>query len=231
MIENVALLGLSCAFNPVLLAVVLLTLASEHPKRMLGAYTAGAFTWSVGLGIGVVAIATSADVLGSSSSASRPGADLGFGVLLLLGALWYASGRAEQRKARRAAVAQAEAAKDGKPQKPPLSERLLSGPPALAFFAGVVLNFPSVRYIAAMKEIVAANVAEHEQVVAILIFNLLMLSPAIVPLAFLSFRPEQTKAVLTRLDAWMRAHARTLITGILVVLGLYLTIKGIVGLV
>jgi hypothetical protein len=229
-IENVALLGLSCAFNPVLLAVVLLTLASEHPKRMLGAYTAGAFTWSVGLGIGVVAVATSADVLGSSSSASRPGADLGFGVLLLLGAAWYASGRAEQRKARRAAVAQAEAAKDGKPPKPPLAERLLSGPPALAFFAGVVLNFPSVRYIAAMKEIVAANVAEHEQVVAILIFNLLMLSPAIVPLAFLSFRPEQTKAVLVRLDASMRANARSLITGILVVLGLYLTIKGIVGL-
>ncbi len=230
MFETVALLGLSCAFNPVLIAVVLLTLASERPKRMLGAYTAGAFTWSVGLGIGVVAVATDAEVFGSSSSSSRPVADLVLGVLLLVGAVWYATGRAEARKARKAALAEAEKAKDGGPQKPPLAERLLSGPPALAFFAGVVLNFPSVRYIAAMKEIVVADVVERQQVLAILIFNLLMLSPAIVPLAFLSFRPEETKATLERLDAWMRRHSRTLISGVLGVLGLYLSAKGIVGL-
>jgi Sap, sulfolipid-1-addressing protein len=230
MFENVALLGLSCAFNPVLLAVVLLTLASERPKRMLGAYTAGAFTWSVGLGIGVVAVATSADVFGSSSSSSRPGADLVLGVLLLVGSVWYATGRAEARKARKAALAEAEKAKDGGPQKPPLAERLLSGPPALAFFAGVVLNFPSVRYIAAMKEIVVADVAERQQVLAILLFNLLMLSPALVPLALLSFRPEETKVTLKRLDAWMRRHSRTLISGVLGALGLYLSAKGVVGL-
>jgi Sap-like sulfolipid-1-addressing protein len=230
MFETVALLGLSCAFNPVLIAVVLLTLASERPKRMLGAYTAGAFTWSVGLGIGVVAVATDAEVFGSSSSPSRPVADLVLGVLLLVGAVWYATGRAEARKARRAALAEAEKAKDGGPQKPPLAERLLSGPPALAFFAGVVLNFPSVRYIAAMKEIVVADVVERQQVLAILIFNLLMLSPAIVPLAFLSFRPEETKVTLERLDAWMRRNSRVLISGVLGVLGLYLSAKGIVGL-
>jgi hypothetical protein len=33
-IENVALLGLSCALNLVLLGVVPLTLASDRPKRM-----------------------------------------------------------------------------------------------------------------------------------------------------------------------------------------------------
>lgn len=230
MFENVALLGLSCAFNPVLLAIVLLTLASERPKRMLGAYVAGAFTWSVGLGIGVVAVATNAEVFGAKSSASRPGADLAFGVALLAGAVWYATGRAEQRKARRAAVAQAEAAKDGRPQKPPLAERLLSGPAALAFVAGVVLNFPSVRYIAAMKEIVVADVSERQQILAILLFNLLMLSPAIVPLALLSFRPEETKGAIARLDTWMRRNARTLITVVLGGLGLYLSVKGIVGL-
>ncbi len=230
MFENVALLGLSCAFNPVLLAIVLLTLASERPQRMLGAYVAGAFTWSVGLGIGVVAVATSADLFGAKSSPSRPGADLAFGVALLAGAVWYGTGRAERLKARRAALAQAEAAKEGKPQKPPLAERLLAGPAPLAFFAGVVLNFPSVRYIAAMKEIVVADVSEHQQILAILIFNLLMLSPAIVPLSLLSFRPEGTKAALVRLDMWMRRNARTLITLVLGALGLYLSVKGILGL-
>jgi Sap, sulfolipid-1-addressing protein len=225
MIVNVALLGASCALNPVLLAVVLVTLASEHPKRMLGAYFAGAFTWSVGLGIGVVTVASNAEVFGGSSSQSRPVFDLVVGGLLLLGAFLKGSGRADRFKARRAA---AKPAPDpGKPSRPPLNERLLSGSASLAFFAGVVLNFPSLRYIEAMKEIVVAEVSKQQQVLAILLFNLLMLSPAIVPLMLLSARPKETKDAIARLDARMHANARVLITGVLAVLGIYLVIKGI----
>ena len=247
MIENVALLGASCALNPVLLGVVLLTLASERPKRMLGAYVAGAFTWSVGLGIGIVTIASGADAFGGKSSPSRPIFDLAAGVALLVGAYWYATGRAARRKARRAAAKAAaeevKAAKEGKaagdakaageaqaeePQKAPLQERLLSGSVPLAFVAGVALNFPSVRYIEAMKEIVVANVSSHERILAILLFNVLMLSPAIVPLGLLAVRPEGTRTAITRLDAWLRAHMRILLTAVLVAFGLYLIAKGIV---
>ena len=100
MIVNVALLGASCALNPVLLAVVLLTLASEHPKRMLGAYFAGAFTWSVGLGIGVVTVASDAEAFGGHSSSSRPIFDLVVGCLLLAGAFLKGTGRVDRFKAR-----------------------------------------------------------------------------------------------------------------------------------
>jgi hypothetical protein len=228
MIVNVALLGASCALNPVLLAVVLLTLASEHPKRMLGAYFAGAFTWSVGLGIGVVTVASDTEALGGHSSSSRPIFDLVVGGLLLAGAFLKGTGRLDRFKARRDAARPAPDPEQ--PSKPPLAERLLSGRVSLAFFAGVVLNFPSMRYIAAMKEIVVAEVSKHQQVLAILLFNVLMLSPAIVPLALLSFRPEETKSAIARLDAWMRAHARALLTGVFAALGLYLVIKGVVAL-
>ncbi len=230
MIENVALLGLSCALNPVLLGVVLLTLASDRPKRMLGAYTAGAFTWSVGIGIGAVRVATSADAFGGKSSSSRPIFDLAAGAALLAGAVFYGTGRAAQRKARRVAAKAAAGGRTSKSEKTPLAERLLSGPVWLAFVAGVALNFPSVRYIAAMKEIVVANVSIHEQVLAILLFNVLMLSPAIVPLAFLVFHPEGTRAVMTRLDAWLRAHSHLLLTIVFAVLGAYLMVKGAVAL-
>jgi hypothetical protein len=227
-IANVAILGLSCAFNPVLLGIVLLTLASERPKGMLGAYLAGAFTWSVGLGIGAVAVATSAGVFGSRSSSSNPIIDIAVGALLIAGALLYATGRVQRWRARRAARAAARAPRE--PQKPPLAERLLSGSIGLAFVAGVILNFPSLRYIEALKEIAVANVSQREQILAVLLFNLLMLSPAIVPLAFLVFRPEGTKAAVARLDAWMRAHSRVLLTLALGATGLYLTGKGIAGL-
>jgi hypothetical protein len=256
-IENVALLGLSCALNPVLLGVVLLTLASERPKRMLGAYTAGAFTWSVGIGIGVVRVASSADAFGGKSSSSRPVFDLAAGVALLAGSVFYGTGRAARRKARRAAAKAAagssaarNAASDNaaavgdaaaversagdapaaEADKQPLAERLLSGPIWLAFVAGVVLNFPSIRYIEAMKEIVVANVSIHAQVLSILLFNVLMLSPAIVPLAFLVFRPDGTREAMTRLDAWLRSHSHLLLTVVLAALGLYLIVKGIAAL-
>jgi hypothetical protein len=229
-IENVALLGLSCAFNPVLLGVVLLTLASERPKRMLGAYVAGAFTWSVGIGIGVVRVASGVEAFGGKSSPSRPIFDLVAGVALLAGSAWYGTGRAARRKARKAAAEVAVGEQPDEAAKPPLAERLLSGPVWLAFVAGVVLNFPSVRYIEAMKEIVVANVSIHEQVLAILLFNLLMLSPAIVPLAFLVFRPDGTRAVMTGIDAWLRAHSHILLTVVFAGLGLYLLVKGVVGL-
>jgi len=55
MIGNVVALGLSAAVNPVLVGVVLVTLASPRPKALLGAYLAGAMTFSIGLGIGAVA--------------------------------------------------------------------------------------------------------------------------------------------------------------------------------
>lgn len=231
MIENVALLGLSCAFNPVLLGIVLLTLASERPKRMLGAYVAGAFTWSVGLGIGVVRVASGAEAFGGKSSPSRPIFDLVVGVALLAGSAWYGTGRAARRKARKAAAEAAAGKRVDQAAKPPLAERLLSGPVWLAFVAGVLLNFPSVRYIEAMKEIVVANVSAHEQVLAILLFNLLMLSPGIVPLGFLVFRPDGTRAVMTGIDAWLRAHSHLLLTFVLAGLGLYLLAKGVIELV
>jgi Sap, sulfolipid-1-addressing protein len=246
---NVALLGLSCALNPVLLAVVLLTLSTERPKRMLGAYVAGAFTWSVGLGIGVVSVASNAEAFGGHSSSSRPIFDIVAGGLLLAGAFWYGSGRAARRKASRAAAKEAADTATGiadstkgaadvtgrsteteEPQKPPLSERLLSGPIPLAFAAGVVLNLPSVRYIEAMKEIVVADVSRQQQILAILLFNLLMLSPAIVPLALIFYRPDATRAAIARMDAWMRTNSQALLGGVLAAVGLYLTIKGIVAL-
>ncbi|HEY3759281.1 MAG TPA: GAP family protein [Solirubrobacteraceae bacterium] len=230
MIENVALLGLSCALNPVLLGIVLLTLASERPKRMLGAYVAGAFTWSVGLGIGAVRVASGVDAFGGGSSPSRPVFDLLAGLALLTSAAWYGTGRAARRKARKAAAKVAADSGEEQPTKQPLAERLLSGPVWLAFLAGVLLNFPSVRYIEAMKEIVVANVSAHEQVLAIVLFNVLMLSPGFIPLGFLVFRPDGTRAVMTNIDAWLRAHSHLLLTLVLAGLGLYLLVKGLITL-
>ena len=60
--------------------------------------------------------------------------------------------------------------------------------------------------------------------------NVLMLSPGIVPLGFIVFRPDGTRAVRTSIDAWLRAHSHLLLTFVLGGLGLYLVVKGILAL-
>jgi hypothetical protein len=71
MIGNVVALGLSAAINPILLGVVLVTLASPRPKALLGAYVAGAMTFSVGLGIGAVSLASGTGAVTPTTSATN----------------------------------------------------------------------------------------------------------------------------------------------------------------
>ena len=103
MIGNVVALGLS-AINPILVGVVLVTLASPRPKALLGAYVAGAMTFSVGLGIGAVSLASGTGAVTPTTSATNGLVDLVLGLVLLAVAAWFATGRAEHRQARKVAA-------------------------------------------------------------------------------------------------------------------------------
>lgn len=225
MIGNVVALGLSAAINPILIGVVLLTLASPRPKALLGAYVAGGMTISVAIGIAVVSLASGTGAVTSSTSTTNGLVDLVLGLLLLAVAAWFASGRAERRHARKV-VATA-----GRPKKPSLSDRLLGGSRAtMAFAAGMLLTLPSALYLAALKDIAEAGVSTGEELLAIVLFNVLMLSPALIPLVLLAVVPDGTKAAVERSDRWMRAHQTRLVTVVAGAVGIYLTGKGIVAL-
>ena len=146
------------------------------------------------------------------------------GLLLLAVAAWFASGRAERRHASKVAAAV------GRPKKPSVSDRLLGGSRAtMAFAAGMLLTLPSALYLAALKDIAEAGVSTAEELLAILLFNVLMLSPALIPLVLLVVVPDGTKAAVERSDRWMREHQKRLVTVVAGVIGVYLTAKGIVA--
>ena len=63
-----------------------------------------------------------------------------------------------------------------------------------------------------------------------MLFNVLMLSPALVPLGALAVAPVGTQGVVQRADAWMREHQKALITAVAGAIGAYLTAKGLVAL-
>ena len=225
MIGNVVALGLSAAVNPVLVGVVLVTLASPRPKALLGAYLAGAMTFSIGLGIGAVAVAGGTGAVTSSTSTTNGVADLVLGLVLLAVAAWFATGRAERRHARKVA------ASAGRPKKASVGDRLLGGSrTSMAFLAGVLLTLPSAMYLAALKDIAEAEVSTQEEVFAIVLFNVLMLLPALIPLVLLVVVPDATLAAVQRADGWMRDHQKRVVTAVAGGVGIYLTGKGIIAL-
>jgi Sap-like sulfolipid-1-addressing protein len=225
MIGNVVALGLSAAVNPVLIGVVLVTLASPRPKALLGAYLAGAMTFSIGLGIGAVAVAGDTGAVTSSTSTTNGVADLVLGLVLLAVAAWFATGRAERRHARKVA------ASAGRPKKASVGDRLLGGSrTSMAFLAGVLLTLPSAMYLAALKDIAEAEVSTQEEVFAIVLFNVLMLLPALIPLVLLVVVPDATLAAVQRADRWMRDHQKRLVTAVAGGVGIYLSGKGIIAL-
>jgi Sap, sulfolipid-1-addressing protein len=225
MIGNVVALGLSAAVNPVLVGVVLVTLASPRPKALLSAYLAGAMTFSIGLGIGAVAVAGDTGAVTSSTSTTNGVADLVLGLVLLAVAAWFATGRAERRHARKVA------ASAGRPKKASVGDRLLGGSrTSMAFLAGVLLTLPSAMYLAALKDIAEAEVSTQEEVFAIVLFNVLMLLPALIPLVLLVVVPDATLAAVQRADRWMRDHQKRLVTAVAGGVGIYLSGKGIIAL-
>jgi hypothetical protein len=224
-VGNVVALGLSAAINPILIGVVLVTLASPRPKALLGAYVAGGMTFSVGLGIGAVSLASGTGAVKPTTSTTNGLVDLLLGLVLLAVAAWFATGRAERRHARKVA------ASADRPKKPSMSDRLLGGSRAsMAFLAGVLLTLPSAMYVAALKDIAEAGVSTQEEILAVVLFNVLMLLPALIPLALLVVAPDGTKAAVERSDRWMRDHQKRLVTVVAGAVGLYLTGKGIVAL-
>ena len=225
MVGNVVALGLSAAINPILVGVVLVTLASPRPKALLGAYVAGGMTFSVGLGIGAVSLASGTGAVKPTTSTTNGLVDLLLGLVLLAVAAWFGTGRAERRHARKVT------ASAGRPKKPSVGDRLLGGSrTSMAFLAGVLLTLPSAMYVAALKDIAEAGVSTQEEILAVVLFNVLMLLPALIPLALLVVAPDGTKAAVERSDRWMRDHQKRLVTAVAGAVGLYLTGKGIVAL-
>ena len=100
----------------------------------------------------------------------------------------------------------------------------------MAFLAGVLLTLPSAMYLAALKDIAEAGVSTGEEFLAIVLFNVLMLLPALIPLALLVVVPDATQAAVERSDRWMRDHQKRLVTVVAGAVGVYLTAKGIIAL-
>jgi hypothetical protein len=226
MIGKIAPLAVLAAISPATVTAVLLLLSGSKPIRMLLALYAGGMVASVAIGYAIFAgLNGSHAFTGHGSRHRSPAIDVGAGVLALLLAAWLTSGAEKRRGQRRAAR------KAARPRRDPWSQRLLGrGSTPLIFALGVLLNLPSGLYLIALKDVAAHHPSHAGALGALIGFNLVMLIPIELPLVASLRNQQRTLEGLQAVNRWLSGHGRLLVTGVALVAGVYLVLRGATAL-
>lgn len=223
---NVLILALASAISPTILAVVIVVLRRPRPRRLLSAYLFGGMLTSIAVGIAIVTSLQELEVLSGSNPAADPIVDFTIGSLALLVAYVLATDRDAPLEQRR------RARQEGQPTRDPWSQRVMNrGTAPIAFAVGVALNLPGAFYLVALKDIAQNQHATGSQVLAVVIFNLIMFAFAEIPLLGYLFAPETTGQRVEAFNEWLGRHARQIVIVIATAMGIYLVARGVAGVV
>jgi hypothetical protein len=230
---SIFLLSLAAMFNPSLIAAVTVMLLIPNPKRLMVGYLLGAYLVATTLGL-VIVFSLQGSQTESTSKHVGPTEDLVVGVLLLVVAFVLGTGRdahyQERRRAKKEAKLRARE-EEGKPTES-LPIRLLGkGDPRLTFVVGGLLSFPGASYLLALDHMHKLNVADAVTVLLVIGFVLIELLFLEVPLLGYALAPERTQRDVNRFKDWMARRGRTAAVIALTVLGVWLLIRGVLGLV
>jgi Sap, sulfolipid-1-addressing protein len=224
---NATFFGLAflSALNPKLLGVDLLLMNTRRRDLMFVCFLLGGM--GVALTVGLLdVLVLHANAIKTQGSVSA-GLDVALGVpLLIIGAL-VATGRLHSRRR-----APAQAGYGQAPKKDDWEQRILRKPRYwLIVLIGAVCGLPGGLYLAALHTLVTGKSSTATQVVAVVIFVLLEFSLVIIPFVFLVIRPEGTRAQTKRAENWLMSHARELIAVVILFVGAYMVINGLVRLI
>jgi hypothetical protein len=237
-------LALIAAVNPSLLGVDLMLLANRRPRAMLLCVLVGGVLAAIAIGLIDVLLIRANFV--KSEGGLGPGAQLAIGVLLLGAGMLLMFGGPFARRSSGSPLKKpvkvgtfkeeqprGEPLAEGpqKEKKPSWTERALREPRlTLAVLVGVVLGLPGALYLAAMHKLASGNYSTANKVVGVCLFAVIEFALAIIPLILLTTRPEQTAALLERSHKWLLKHGRTVGGWILLALGAYLCVRGVISL-
>ena len=222
-------LAFTAALNPKLLAVDLLLMENRRPRAMFLCVLLGGLT--VGITIGLLDVLVfQVDAISSQKTVSA-GVDLALGLLLLAVGGLVATGRLH---ARRKATVPADG--DSQPDTPEKDKkdgwaRLLAEPRlGLAMLVGALCGIPGASYLTGLHILITSKSSTANQVIGVILFVLIEFLLIIIPFAFLTARPEATKAALRGAQEWLLGHARQLMAYTALILGAYLTVSALVRL-
>ena len=211
---NVVLMTLVIALEPipVLGGVLLLTAKNGRPKAV--GFLLG---WALALSIiGVAIIVFGGQVTtssGSTSSTASAAVDIGLGFAVAF------VGFRTRAKARQGADA----------GTPGWMQRLDTMSPVAAFVLGAFLP-PYLIAAAVGNEIVRENLTTRERAVAMILYVVIGSIGILVPILVTVFRPNSSEALLAKWREWLQLHWQMVMFWMLLGIGAYLVVKGIIEL-
>ncbi len=212
-------LALAGAISPTVLAVVLVVLSEKRYPKLRGlAFLAGTTTVVVAISLLVVFVFGSAvpDSQKGSNSDLSGYIDLGFAVLLLaLAALTFS--------------------RRNHPHKEHHDSSQEPGARLPRFYAiGAVimlLNFTTLAvFLPALKEIAIDKVSDADRVTALVVVDVIVLTPAWLPVLLYLVSPNLARKVLNPLNDFLQRHRVAVGVGICLVFAAYLAYLGIKAL-
>ena len=216
---DVVVLALASAARPAGIAALYTLLSVSSVRRVPVAYVAAGFTFSVAVGVVVVAIFHGAGI-------DYRGTDI-YGVLELLGGLAalgfaIAVGTGRRELPSRDGGAQGESA---------IIRRLHNPTVTTAAVAGAATHVPGLFYIVALNAIIAARPSLVAGVLQVVLFNAIWFAASIAAVVFFLLRPGAARRALARVDNWARDRARGITVLVFSLAGSYLAIRGMAALI
>src|SRR5215207_3669327 len=195
---DVVVLALASAPRPAGIAALYALLSASPPRRVLVAYLVAGLTFSVVVGVLVVAIFYGAGI-------DYRGTDVYSAIELLggLAALGFAVGVGTGRR-------QLPARDEGAGEESAIIGRLRNPSVTTALVAGIATHLPGLFYLVALNAIVAEGRSLAVGVLEVLLFNVIWFGATIASVAIFLLRPGPARRALARVDGWARRHARTI---------------------
>lgn len=230
-LTSVLFTAVLATLNPTLLAAVAVMLVMTHPKRLMLGYLLGAYLISMGVGMAVIFALHDSEIFRTSRHTLSPGADIVVGALALALARLVAKERDVPVRKWRASRKERKAQGTRRGHDEPWHVRLLSrGSPRVTFLVGIVLSFPGVSYLSALRHIDQLNPGALPAILLVVFFCLMQQLLIEVPLVAYAVAPDWTPSAVGRSRAWLRRKGRSIAVYGLIVVGLLLIARGIISL-
>jgi Sap-like sulfolipid-1-addressing protein len=238
MCSAVIALSLLAAVDPVRIGITALLITRPRPMPNLLAFWLGGMVAGISAALAILlflrgwTLSLMRVVVSSTSSPIAAYIQVAVGVLAVsFGAVLLARSWAHQRPpvpvtAGESSVLLLEPRTPPAARRPSIRGRLASGSLLVAFVAGVALATPPVEYMAAMLAIVASEPAATAQLGAALFFTVVAFTVVEVPLITYLTAPDQTLAVVRKLNDWISARGHAIPAVVVAVLGVSLLANG-----
>jgi hypothetical protein len=222
-------MALAAMVDPLRIGVTVLVISRPRPVLQLLAFWLGGLAMGLLVGLGALfvlrdlALELMADMPAAADGSTVSLVQVGIGVLALLVATLIAMGfprRSQATQPKDSALSRLTAR---------AGDAIRGGSPWVGFLAGVALATP-LQYVAALAAILVSGADAATQIGALIVYHLVVLAFAEIPLAGSLVAPARTYAVILRLHDWVIVHRRRLTAVIVAAIGAFLFVNGVSGI-